>query len=485
MGTILLDRTKRRETLRLALIAAIAALAIVISTTTTADAAVVSKQWLSKLGSAGANGTATAKVFTAGTGSLAIALKRMARSTTYSETVYRGTCAKRTTRLFALPNFRTSSTGTINRTNNLTVSQARALSVAPFVVRFVAGSRVLCGSFAAVRLAVAPTPTPTASPSASPSASPTASPSATPVPPPTVAGSVPVGAFAQAITADASGIYVTNWWDGTISKIDPATGAASTLSSVLIVGPAGPHAITSGDGALWYTVTALDTTGSWTPGAAQRIDPASGVAGPMVPVGRFSVGVAAGLGAAWVVNQNDGTITRIDAATNTPTTFPIVGEPSAVTTGFGSVWVICSCGSVQRLDPASGAVQAAIPTGPFGADIEVADGFVWVSNPGHRGMPDGAVTKIDPATNRVVSTTVVGSGPWGLAAAGGFLWVGMIAEPTVVQISTATGAIANRVPVTAIVTDIAARDRSAWALHTPIPPEGQPPAPGSVTRINF
>ena len=122
---------------------------------------------------------------------------------------------------------------------------------------------------------------------------------------------------------------------------------------------------------------------------------------------------------------------------------------------------------------------------PGAAELIFVDGFLWVTNPGHQGRTNGAVTKIDPATNTARSATTIGAGPWSIAAAGGYLWIGFVGETTVVQLSTATGAVVHRVTVADNVTDIAARGNSVWVLHNPTPVEGQDPGAGSVTHLTF
>ena len=49
---------------------------------------------------------------------------------------------------------------------------------------------------------------------------------------------------------------------------------------------------------------------------------------------------AAGAGSVWVANSDDGTVTRIDPASNQVTAaIPIGNRPYAVTAGHGAVWV--------------------------------------------------------------------------------------------------------------------------------------------------
>ena len=65
---------------------------------------------------------------------------------------------------------------------------------------------------------------------------------------------------------------------------------------------------------------------------------ASGTVVQAIPVGNGPSAVATGEGAVWVVNGHDGTVSRIDPATNAVTgTVRVGGEPTAVAAGDGAV----------------------------------------------------------------------------------------------------------------------------------------------------
>lgn len=180
---------------------------------------------------------------------------------------------------------------------------------------------------------------------------------------------------------------------------------------------------------------------------------------PAVAVGGGPVNVASGAGSVWASNSNDGTISRIDAATAKVTaTIAIGGSPTGIAFGDGSVWVgNFGNGDVSRVDPATNKVVARIalggqPLGPTVAD----DGTVWVAN------FDGSVERIDPATDRVVARIDVG-GQANLAAYGfGKVWVGN-QNGTVTAIDPATNAVSGTPTAVAKDTDaIAISDRGVW-----------------------
>ena len=56
--------------------------------------------------------------------------------------------------------------------------------------------------------------------------------------------------------------------------------------------------------------------------------------------------------------------------------------------------------------------------GRTSAGLAVADGSVWVADPGTR-----SVVRVDAETNRVVARIKVGARPGGIAAGDGLVWV--------------------------------------------------------------
>ena len=75
-------------------------------------------------------------------------------------------------------------------------------------------------------------------------------------------------------------------------------------------------------------------------------------------------------------------------------------------------------GTVSRIDPATNAVSATIPVGDGPASIAAGDDGVWVAN-----ELSGTVTRIDPAGNAVAETIETGQRPVGLALDGDRVWV--------------------------------------------------------------
>jgi len=92
---------------------------------------------------------------------------------------------------------------------------------------------------------------------------------------------------------------------------------------------------------------------------------------------------------------------------------------NAVEVGLGSVWVANSFdGTITRIDPATDSVRAAITVGDGPNAIAITPGAVWVSN-----ELSGTLSRIDPDRDVVVDTVKTGNRPQGLVREGGALFV--------------------------------------------------------------
>ncbi len=73
-------------------------------------------------------------------------------------------------------------------------------------------------------------------------------------------------------------------------------------------------------------------------------------------------------------------MTRIDLASHAEATIPAGTGPTAIAVGEGAVWVADDGdGTVMKIDPATDRVVRTIHVGGRPAGISVADGRVWVS----------------------------------------------------------------------------------------------------------
>ena len=193
---------------------------------------------------------------------------------------------------------------------------------------------------------------------------------------------IPVGDGPAGLAFADGSLWVTDRQDRTVSQISPDTNRVSgTLQGVANA----PSGIAAGFGALWVasevdqTVTRIDLRrGRVTRQDHARRKPDSGrdrrgsgvgrergrrhglpdraadrTVVDTIDVGNGPIAIAAGEGAVWVANRQDGTVSRIDPATDVATTVPAGKEPSAIAAGDGAVWVADSgAATVSRIDPA-------------------------------------------------------------------------------------------------------------------------------------
>jgi len=206
-----------------------------------------------------------------------------------------------------------------------------------------------------------------------------------------------------------------------------------------------------------------------------------------VAVGSRAGTPTVGLGAVWIPNTGDGTVSKIDPATNRTVATLRVGDagafyqevcrpygsvhswmvttfhvrrcdlPSAVATGNGLLWVAKNDSrAILALDPADGRQVASIPIGVTPFDLRASDRALWVTS-----YDDDVVIRIDVRSRTVVQTLAQPGGPSGLALDGETVWVANSRAGTVARIDART----NRVVATISIPC----SQSCWTAPTPLP----------------
>jgi YVTN family beta-propeller protein len=100
-------------------------------------------------------------------------------------------------------------------------------------------------------------------------------------------------------------------------------------------------------------------------------------------------------------------------------TVAVGGCPVALAYGDGSVWVANSLdGTVSRIDPTRGAVEATVRVGNGPDGVTVSRAGIWVTN-----EFDGSVALIDPRRNAVVRRDRLGGKPTAVASAARSSWI--------------------------------------------------------------
>jgi streptogramin lyase len=155
--------------------------------------------------------------------------------------------------------------------------------------------------------------------------------------------------------------------------------------------------------------------------------------------------------AIWLASDAGQLVAHIDPTTNTVvTTVSVLGRPSGIAMGAGSVWVSLLDGtSVLRIDPVKHEVQQRIDTGSTNG-ITFANGSVWAVS-----GTSASVFRIDPATNKVVQTVRIRSDAefiggyhelWGAASGPSGVWVTNQQQNMVTHLDP-TGKIVAQIPL--------------------------------------
>jgi serine/threonine-protein kinase len=176
-----------------------------------------------------------------------------------------------------------------------------------------------------------------------------------------------------ASSSDGTSFWVANPNAQELERLDPAYGRF--ISRVSLPRPARGKAsysgVAAGGGLVW--VASDDSRRMlW------RVDPATRriteIRLPFAP-GR----VAAGSGAAWVVDPNGDKVVRVDAETNRLTPIRVGREPRGIAAGASSVWVANELdGTVSRIDAERLVVDKTIHIGARPIGVAVGLGSVWV-----------------------------------------------------------------------------------------------------------
>jgi YVTN family beta-propeller protein len=208
------------------------------------------------------------------------------------------------------------------------------------------------------------------------------------------------------------------------------------------------------------------------PDALGAIDPKTNRIVAQVPVGARPAQLAYALGALWVVNQGDNTISRVDPIARAQVrTIPLGAVPSGLTAARGSIWVTTDKG-VKLIDPAFTDLTRTIKirepapniTSPFVTSptgIAFTRGAGWVIN----GDWGGHLLRVDTKTGRKLNEIPVGNDPAAIASSGGDLWVTDAFDNTVSRIDR-TGAVTAPIKVGRAPTSVAVGGGAVWVADS-------------------
>ena len=170
------------------------------------------------------------------------------------------------------------------------------------------------------------------------------------------------------ITTGAGNVWLIVDKSGTLAAIDPVTGTIRRTVKV----PAGSYNPYFSDGQIWVTRAE---------GAELvRVDAASGAVFKVRtgPTPRF---LTAAAGAIWTLNQGDGTLTRVDVATQQSTTIALdtPGHGGDISFGAGMVWTTMAKMPLSAVHTGTRTLQCRW-AGPGGDSLGIGHGAIWLTD---------------------------------------------------------------------------------------------------------
>ena len=261
-------------------------------------------------------------------------------------------------------------------------------------------------------------------------------------------------------------IWVADFRQGTLWRIDRRTGAVNSIPSIgnpraLAIIGGRVYVGSDGPSLLGGNVTRYDAlTGG-------RIDGTTKV----VPCS-----VAAGLGVVYSAGcpnvQRLSTGAKIDVVRTTP--IPLPDPPSAenrrislfgMAIGEGAVWAIGDAldHRLFKIAPQSGRLLATYPLPIAPHRIAAGAGAIWITDAIH-----DALVKVDPSSGRIVQRIATGRGADGVAVGAGAVWVANAVDGQVARIDPATGRIVARIDVGTGLRELAAGPNEVWVTRDAI-----------------
>jgi YVTN family beta-propeller protein len=247
--------------------------------------------------------------------------------------------------------------------------------------------------------------------------------------------------------------------------VNPPPGSLGRIAATIPVGASPIDVVVSQD-TVWVANAAQ--------GTVSRIDPATNTVTQTIRVGREPVRLAAGFGSIWVANYAEQTISRIDARTGQPlATIPTPTQPATqLAVGAGSVWALAGYLPL-RIDPATNkAVFLDADWELVNGGLTVAGGRVWMSGGAYTGIQP--IVRVDPATNRKADT-VPTEADGALAVGGGSVWQAGIATQTIYRLDPRSGRTLAQIPIGVVAKYLTAAEGSLWVGSDS----------GRVTRIDM
>jgi DNA-binding SARP family transcriptional activator len=207
-------------------------------------------------------------------------------------------------------------------------------------------------------------------------------------------GSIHLRAVPHAIASDGTRIWVTNGFQGTISRIDADGRITSAFRPE--AGSVGVLALAFGESSLW--VGSRD-------GALARLRPEATQASSVLRGLRDPAAIVVAYGSVWVAQSGSVDLLRVAPATNRVVArIPLGGIPTALAAADGSIWALTPLqNQVWRVSPGSNSVRAGLSVPADATALAAAGPAVWVS-----AGANGTLTRVDAAGSARLGHPIAG-----------------------------------------------------------------------------
>ena len=272
-----------------------------------------------------------------------------------------------------------------------------------------------------------------------------------------IVADVPTGGRPVAIAVGAGAVWVGNGDDGTVSRIDPKTyGIVKTIGLGVDVSD-----IAVGHGSVWVaggnagTLTRIDPRLNGVQDTIDFEEPNQVVAEPVFQVATDESSV-------WATGSNR--LVKIDPRTNGETdTLPIGAGPVGLAAGVGNAWISTVDERLLRIDAGSVTVTATLDLPAQGMFPLASRGRLWLLVAPPPVERPSQVWRIDPATMVQIGTATLPSAYlWQLAADEGGVWSSTLDAGGLLRIDSTTLRLARVVPVRPFVSAMAAGYGFVW-----------------------
>jgi YVTN family beta-propeller protein len=274
-----------------------------------------------------------------------------------------------------------------------------------------------------------------------------------------------VTAIATATALALAALAVVRWPSPQPTLAQPPA-SLGRVEATIPVGASPVDAVVA-DGAVWVANAGQ--------GTVSRIDPATNAVTGTTPVGRNPVRLAAGFGSVWVANKTSQTVSRLDARTGRlQATIPVPNHyfsPTQLALDADAVWVKDEA-RLWRLDPATNTMTDRTGDWEIGGGLAVVDGVLWLSGRTRTGA--GQIVRADPSTSRVVDRFPTG-GDGAIAVGGKGIWLAGINTQTIYRYDPASRQLLAEIPIGVVAKDLTADAGSLWVSSDS----------GRVTRIDM